>query len=309
MNKVLLPLVTIGICVRNCATTIREAIESVITQDYPHEFMEVIFVDDGSSDRTLSIIRDYASKIDMHVKIFHHKWMGIGYSRNVVVNNANGKYIVWIDGDMIISPEYVRKLVDFMETHPKIGIAKGKQSLKAGSSLLGTLEAYSRAVSRMVNYQSEKARFKSLGTGGAIYRVEALRSAGGFDEFMRGYYEDFDVELRLKALGWTLATVDVEFCDYERKGLNYRALWKRYWLRGFFAHYFLHKNRGVIQFYKMTPLIALIAGLLDAVKLYHLTGQKVVFSLPIVFLFKMFAWNLGFLSSHLNGYEPNGCGM
>jgi len=82
------PKVTIGICVRNGAFTLREAIESVMIQDYPHELMEVIFVDDGSTDDTLSIINDYALKMDMKVKVFHHKWKGLGYSRNVIVNNA-----------------------------------------------------------------------------------------------------------------------------------------------------------------------------------------------------------------------------
>ncbi|MEM1506755.1 MAG: glycosyltransferase family 2 protein [Candidatus Bathyarchaeia archaeon] len=303
------PKVTIGVCVRNCESSIGEAIESIMKQDYPHKFIELIFVDDGSSDKTLSIIRDYASKIDISVKIFSHKWRGIGYSRNVVVKSAEGKYIVWVDGDMVIPPDYLRKLVDFMETHPEVGIAKGKQSIKAGFSLLGTLEAYSRAASRMVNYRSEKAKFKSLGTGGAIYRVEALRHVEGFDETMRGYYEDFDVELRMKAFRWTLDTVDVDFCDYERKGLDYGTIWKRYWFRGYFAHYFLHKNKGAIQVYKMFPLIALVAGLLDAAKLYPLTGRIVVFSLPIIFLFKTCAWNIGFLASHLDNYEPNNCGM
>jgi glycosyltransferase involved in cell wall biosynthesis len=40
------PKVSIGVCVRNSVATLREAIESIICQDYPHEFMEVIFVDE-----------------------------------------------------------------------------------------------------------------------------------------------------------------------------------------------------------------------------------------------------------------------
>ena len=48
------PKVTIGVCARNCETTIGEAVESIIMQDYPHELIEVIFVDDGSTDGTPS---------------------------------------------------------------------------------------------------------------------------------------------------------------------------------------------------------------------------------------------------------------
>jgi len=46
------PIATIGVCVRNCEATIKEVINSIINQDFPHELMEVIIVDDGSEDRT-----------------------------------------------------------------------------------------------------------------------------------------------------------------------------------------------------------------------------------------------------------------
>ncbi len=64
--------------------------------------MEVIFVDDGSEDATFSIIQDSIAKIDIQAKAFHKKWMGLGAARNVVVNNASGDYIVWVDGDMTL---------------------------------------------------------------------------------------------------------------------------------------------------------------------------------------------------------------
>jgi glycosyltransferase involved in cell wall biosynthesis len=56
------PKVTIGVCVRNSAATLRDAIDSIIYKDYPHEHMEVIFVDDGSEDETLSIVKSYVPK-------------------------------------------------------------------------------------------------------------------------------------------------------------------------------------------------------------------------------------------------------
>jgi len=299
-----LPFVTIGVCVRNCAHTIHKAIESIIAQDYPHELMEVIFVDDGSKDETLSIIKDYIPKMNMKVRIFHHEWKGLGSSRNVVVKNSCGKYIIWVDGDMTISSDYVRKLVGFMEGHLNVGIAKGKQALKPGKGLLATLEAYSRAAGRMVDYQSKRGRLKSLGTGGAIYRIKVIEEVGGFDENLRGYCEDWDLEIRARKAGWALSTVDVYFLDYERCGLTWKQLWSRYWLRGYHTHYFLHKNSGMLKHYRMFPLAALIGGLLHAITLYKKTHQKVVFLLPIQSMFKMTAWYIGFIKSHFNRYAP-----
>ncbi len=108
-NCVMKPKVTIGICVKNCEATIEGVVDSVLNQDFPHELMEVIFVDDGSQDRTLSVISGFVSKMDMQVKVYHHEWKGLGLTRNVVVNNADGDYIIWVDGDMKLPRYYVRK--------------------------------------------------------------------------------------------------------------------------------------------------------------------------------------------------------
>lgn len=302
------PMITIGICVRNCESSIKETIESIANQDFSHELIEVIFVDDGSEDRTLSIILNSLSRIDMKTKVYHRKWEGLGSTRNVVVDNARGKYIIWVDGDMILSTDFVRKLVEFMEQHPEIGIAKGRQALKPGRNLLATLEAYSRAAGRMLDYQSEKARLKSLGTGGSIYRSEIIKQVGGFDENLRGYNEDFDIEIRARRAGWSLSTVDASFLDYERHGLTWKSLWSRYWLRGYFTHYFLHKNRGMLKHYRMFPPAAFLSGILRSFTLFKLTRQKAVFLLPFQSTFKMTAWYIGFMRSHSDSYAPKSLG-
>ncbi len=297
------PLVTVGVCVRNCETTIEEAICSIMQQDFPHDLVEVIFVDDGSEDNTLSLIQEYVSRIDIPAKVFHTSWKGLGHARNIVVANAEGEFILWVDGDMILARDFVQKLVKFMEQHPEVGIAKGKQSLEPGGNLLATLETYSRAAGRMVDYQSEKAIFKALGTGGSIYRVEAIKQAGGFDENLRRYGEDWDIEIRVRAR-WSLRTIDTNFSDYERYKLTWKILWKRYWLRGYYTHYFHHKNSGLITHYKMFPPAAFLAGLLHSLRLFSLTSRRSVFLLPFQYLFKMSAWYIGFMKSHMNSYEP-----
>ena len=297
------PKVTIGVCVRNCEDFIKEAIDSIINQDFPHELMEVIFVDDGSKDRTLSIIRSHVAKMDMHVKVFHSTWKGLGLARSVIIGKAGGDYIVWVDGDMTLSRDYVRKQVEFMEEHREVGIAKGKQALEPGGNLLATLETYSRVAGRMVDYNSEKAQSKSMGTGGCIYRVKAIRQVGGFDENIRGYGEDWDAEYRIRKAGWLLCTTDVQFRDYERGKVLWKDLWCRYLKRGYDLHRFSHKKKAMINFYKMLPPAAFLAGLLHSVKIYRLTSRKVTFLLPLQYALKMTAWCLGFIKCSLDSYR------
>lgn len=55
------PIVTVGICVRNGENMLKNAVDSVITQDFPSDQLQIIFVDDGSNDRTPQIISEYLS--------------------------------------------------------------------------------------------------------------------------------------------------------------------------------------------------------------------------------------------------------
>ena len=290
--------VTIGVCVRNSASTIREAIESIIRQTYPHELMEVIFVDDGSQDETLQIIKEYASKMDMNVKIFHHKWRGLGFSRNIVVNNARGKYIVWVDGDIVLPKDYVRKQVRFMEENSKVAIAGGAYKI-LNQSVITFLE----------NTEYVAYRFKSgsnlPGTGGSIYRVKAVRQVGSFDENIKGSGEDIDIAYRVKIAGWKVARDTVPFYGYGKR--TWKELWNHCIWHGYGAHYVSHKNRGILSLPKMFTPISFIAGIIYGIVAYKIFKRKLVFLLPLYFVFKSIAWWIGFIRSHIDGYGHNLC--
>lgn len=275
-----------------------------MSQDYPHERIKLVIVDDGSEDRTLAIIRDSVKEMDIATVILSTSWRGLGHARNTVITHSEGDFILWVDGDMVLSQDFLRKLVKFAAENPTSGIVKGKQSLSAGRNLLATLELFSRAAGRMVNYQSRKGRWKAVGTGGALYRIKAVAQAGLFDPNLRGYNEDWDFELRVRKAGWYLNTVDVYFSDYEREGLAWKSLWRRYWIRGYHSHYFLHKHPGLITHYRMFPPAAALSGLLAAFALFKLTYKKIVFLIPLPSVFKMVAWYVGFIASHIDSYAP-----
>lgn len=302
---VIRPKVTIGVCTRNCASYISEALDSIVAQDYPHNHLNVVVVDE-SDDETPEIIRECISGIDIPVRVFRVFGRGLGASRNKVIENAEGDFVLWVDGDMVLEKDFVKKQVEFMENNPQIAAARGRQVLEPASGLLASLETYSRAAGRMVDYQSKEARSKALGTGGAIYRVAALTRIGGFDERMVGYCEDWDLEIRAKEAGWYVSMTEAQYSDYERLGLTWKNLWRKYWLRGYYTHYFLHKhaNKGLIIHHRMFPPAAFLAGLLSSQKLYRIIHKKVVFLLPIQHILKMTSWYIGYFKSHFSSYEP-----
>jgi len=287
--------VTVGVCVKNCADLVGEAISSIVSQDFPHELIEVIFVDDGSEDNTLSIIQEYLPKIDMLVRIFHHEWKGLGLSRNVVVDNAQGEYIVWVDGDMRLSKDFVRRQVEYMEGNPATGIGKGKYSMSTQANLVSELENIEFA---SVNLRRErKAGATPLGTGGSIYRIKAIRQVGGFDEKITGSGEDQDIEHRISAVGWALDLTSAVFYETRRKTL--RSLWNEYFWHGTGGSYLFEKNMKIVGPYKFWPPVMITIELLRVRMAYRATHRKLALLLPILYVFKRTAWLFGFVVGRL----------
>lgn len=117
----------------NAQEYIEEAIDSVLKQTYSE--LELIIVDDGSTDNTLNIIK----RINDHrVRVFENKKnMGIAYSTNRAIDNSQGEYIALMDDDDISLPGRLEKEVDFLEKNVDIDIVGGSAEIidKYGNSM------------------------------------------------------------------------------------------------------------------------------------------------------------------------------
>ena len=98
------PLVSIVIPIYNVENFVAETLESVLAQTYKN--IEVICVDDGSMDNSLSIANFY-SKRDERIKVFSQENAGVSAARNYGIKQAKGKYICFLDSDDFMHPQYV----------------------------------------------------------------------------------------------------------------------------------------------------------------------------------------------------------
>ncbi len=293
------PKITIGVCVKDSESYVKDAIQSILSQDFPHKMLEVIFVDDGSEDSTLSVITRYLPKLDMQTNVFHHEWKGLGPSRNVVVNNTDGKYIVWVDGDMILPADHVRKQAEFMEEHPEVGIAKARYGILVDDNLIGFLENAAYVAVDLIH--GGKPTRRTMGTGGSIYRVEAIRGIGGFDDNLTGVGEDMNAEQRTQNKGWLLF-LGSPAVFYERRRKSIRAIWHEGVWHGYGGYDTSRRDSKAFSFYKMTPIIGFLAGVWYSIVAYKEIKQKRVFLLPLQYSFKRLAWCFGFIKGQLRDF-------
>ena len=104
-------LVSVVVPTYNSEEYIEETIKSVLSQTYIN--FELIIVNDASEDRTLTIINKYKKNND-RIKIINlTKNAGVSNARNIGINNAVGKYIVFIDADDLISQNFLEELIKY----------------------------------------------------------------------------------------------------------------------------------------------------------------------------------------------------
>lgn len=116
----------------NAENTIERCVKSVLNQSY--ENLEVIVVNDGSSDSTETICEKMAS-CDSRLKVITIKNGGVSHARNIGIDNANGDFITFVDSDDYIDKEMYKNLMDLFDTNVDIVHCSYKNVDESGNIL------------------------------------------------------------------------------------------------------------------------------------------------------------------------------
>jgi glycosyltransferase involved in cell wall biosynthesis len=281
--------VAIGVCVKNSEKTIWESINSIINQKYPAELVQVIIVDGCSKDDTISIVTSETARTDMKVETYSDEGKGLGAARQIVVNNANGKYIIFADADVVLFDDFVENHVRFMEENPDIGVAFGRPMYQEGTlvSTIWNLRAY--------------AGGGFIGNDATIYRSEALRQVGGFDANIKGAAEDTDLIARIQAKGW-LISINERARFFHKFRETLRDFWDEQSWFGYGDHYVNHRNENVKPLWHRLPIASFPFELGLALKAYELTHRKISLLIPLQAILGNISWWFGFIKGHKDGY-------
>lgn len=206
-NEDKLPMVSVLIPARNEALVIEGLLNRLANQNYPREKLEIIVINDGSTDRTADIVMSWKEKNNLNLKLINvpseESGRGKGAALNRGLSFCSGEVIAIYDADNLPEKDSLRQLVIELISHPRL------------AAVTGLFRAYNRhrnLLTRLINLES--VAFQWIIQAGRNYflniaflagtnyviRRRVVEALGGWDE--TALTEDTELTLRIYERGW-----------------------------------------------------------------------------------------------------------
>lgn len=184
---------------------------------------EVILADSASTDRTVEVAAKYPIKI-VSLRRIEDRSCGAGVQ--LAYQYSRGRYIYLLDGDMRLRKEFLSAGIRFLQEHPDFAGVGGIIFERETHNFEYAKRATARDAGRSAGEVSR------LNCGG-LYRREAIDAVGYFGDRNLHSAEEFELGVRLRALKWKLARIDVPAIDHYGHAENPYAMLRRRWVTRF----------------------------------------------------------------------------
>jgi glycosyltransferase involved in cell wall biosynthesis len=197
------PIVSVIISFLNAEKFIRETIESVLAQTY--ENWELLFVDDGSTDNSTYVAKEFAKSNPEKIYYFEHddhRNHGTSASINLGIAKARGDLFSFLNADDIWLPQYLEQLVSILESFSEAAMVYSPAHI--WRNWKGTLDVYGRddsiqnlgvkldrlfmPLTLLAHWLQDEGSTPC--TGATLVRRAAIERIGGWEENFRGMYDD-----------------------------------------------------------------------------------------------------------------------
>jgi len=265
------PLVSVIIPTFNSEGTIGKCLESIKNQTYKN--VEIIVVDKNSNDKTVEIAKRYG------VRVFVVDAKERSEQKNFGARKAKGKYILFVDSDMELTPKVVEECYVKINSKNVGGVIIPERSI--GNSFWVKVRDFERSFYN--GTEIESARF---------FKASLVKRVGGFDEDMV-FFEESTLPQKIERLGYNVKVrINSEILHYEENFSLFKWLKKKYYY-GKTAFTYRKKYRKYAN--KQTSLFYRFSIFLSNKKFY----SKPMLALGVICLKKLefFSAGLGFLVS------------
>ena len=205
------PLVSVIIPCYNQGLYAGEAIESALGQTYKK--IEIVCVDDCSTDNSAEVIREYADRHE-NVKFIRQSVNGgVCAARNCAIDACLGEYILPLDADDIIDKEYVGKAVEVLNSKPEVGI------VYCGAKYFGR----KKRRWKLPVFDKNKILFENCIFNCAMFRKKDFLTCGKYNTNMHGGCEDWDLWLSFVEHGFEVYKLKEEMFFYRKYNTKTRT--------------------------------------------------------------------------------------
>ncbi|MGH8213159.1 MAG: glycosyltransferase family 2 protein [Rhodanobacteraceae bacterium] len=186
-------LVSAIVPVYNGERYLSEALDSALAQTYQN--IEIIVVDDGSTDSSARIAENYAATHPQRVRLIRQANGGTGSARNAAMAEARGDYIAMLDQDDLWAPRHLEEAVAVLENEPSIGLVHANIQVLDGVLHPTSPPPWRQADDVFVRLLLRRAHIPCLTV---VFRRSLVERVGGFDPaFFKLGNDDRDMWLRI----------------------------------------------------------------------------------------------------------------
>ena len=216
-------MISIVIPVYNSSKYLGRCLNTVLNQDYPN--IEVVLVDDGSTDGCAHLCDEYAEK-DIRIRVIHQQNQGASIARQNGLRNAKGEYVTFIDSDDWVANDYVSKLYNFIVEHHITVSACGVQRVKENENINFHRTEHQSFLLSFEELMPRFFKYEFWGFPGKLYKKSVL-SQITFPKATLS--EDYLVmtQLFLKERQMAYTEAPLYFYEYHPNSLSHQRLSKR----------------------------------------------------------------------------------
>lgn len=187
-------IVSVIIPCYNMGAYVGEAVASVLAQTY-RDF-EIIVVDDGSDDPATGRCLDTLVAVGA-IRLIRTSNQGVSAARNRGIEAAAGQYILPLDADDLIAPDFLEKTVRILNQQPEVGIA-GTDALLFGAA---------NEIRRLPVFSFHRLLSENLFFATSLFRKSDWQAVGGYCEAMRFGWEDWEFWIAMTRRGVTAVRI------------------------------------------------------------------------------------------------------
>lgn len=259
--------VSVAVVAYNEAETLPRLLEDLRRQDYPHEQLEILLIDSGSTDQTRKLMEAFAqSQGDFaRVAVLDNPNKTLPYGCNVALAAYTGDAIVRIDAHGSVPPEFISKDVALLESGEHVCGGARPNIIDGTTPWKETLLAAEQSMfgSSIASYRSGKEKKYVSSIFHGMYRREVYDRVGLYDVRLTRT-EDNDMSYRIQKAGYRIR-YDPEIVSYEHTRSSLKGMLRQKYLNGYWIGRTMYINSKCFSLFHFVPLGFVLGIVLTAV--------------------------------------------